>query len=583
MRKLIINDLSTCVGCNRCIRVCPVEEANVAFMENGAIKVRINNDRCIACGACIQACRHESRDYEDDTERFLSDLSNGARISMFAAPAGRANLEEFGRILAWLRQLGVRNIFDVSLGADICTWAHIRFIQKNQPASVITQPCPAIVKYIQMYRPELIPNLSPIHSPMLCTAIYMKKNKNITDSLAVLSPCIAKADEFDATGLAKYNVTFKKLRDYIHRHHITLPQQPGSFDSPDSVLGRLYSMPGGLKENVEFYLGKALRIDKCEGQAVVYRALDQFSVQKKDHLPAIFDVLNCPEGCNLGTGCNHHKDMFEINSIMDRERKQVTQNREKAYFDKLYETFDHIFNLNDFVRHYTSKRVYTQTITGEDIEKGFELLGKQTSVQRQFDCGACGSDSCRNMAGKVAIGVNTPMNCIEKTRNDIQSEHAAVLSIQEKNINNLEIILSDISNVKTLSDDILSNIQDVNRAFKQYGTMANEIDLIAMHINIISLNASVEAARAGVHGKAFAVVAEEIRSLAKSSKKTVSETAEVSKQAVSSTGAINQMIQEISQAVSKTYDTIQNISHRPQSEPDGSESAQALSPSRVEA
>ena len=32
MRKLITNDVEKCVGCNRCIRVCPVEEANISGM-----------------------------------------------------------------------------------------------------------------------------------------------------------------------------------------------------------------------------------------------------------------------------------------------------------------------------------------------------------------------------------------------------------------------------------------------------------------------------------------------------------------------------------------------------------------------
>ena len=53
MRSLITNDESTCVGCNRCVRVCPMEGASVTYEQDKQIKVKINHDRCIACGACI--------------------------------------------------------------------------------------------------------------------------------------------------------------------------------------------------------------------------------------------------------------------------------------------------------------------------------------------------------------------------------------------------------------------------------------------------------------------------------------------------------------------------------------------------
>ena len=125
MRDLINSDQSTCVGCNRCTRVCPIEGASVAYSEDGKVKVAVDNSRCIACGGCIDACHHNVRDYNDDTERFLNDLRSGVQISMFMAPANRTYGENWGGLLTWLRQMGVRKIYDVSLGADICTWAHL--------------------------------------------------------------------------------------------------------------------------------------------------------------------------------------------------------------------------------------------------------------------------------------------------------------------------------------------------------------------------------------------------------------------------------------------------------------------------
>jgi len=483
---------------------------------------------------------------------------------MFVAPAFRTNGENWGRLLTWLRKKGVRKIFDVSLGANICTWAHIRYIQKNNPASVITQPCPAIVNYVLIHNHDLLPYLSPIHSPMLCTAVYMRKYEHINDKIAGLSPCIAKAHEFDATHFVEYNVTLKRLFEYIERHNITLPEQESGFDHAESSLGCLFPMPGGLKENVELYLGKSLRIDQAEGQDIVYKALKTFSDRRGDSLPAIFDVLNCPEGCNLGTGCVHELDRFEVNAIMDNARQYVLGNHEDTDFEAVYESFDRTLHLSDFIRSYTPQNIPAFFVNDAQIEEAFICLAKYTDIDRKFDCSACGNDTCLEMAKKIACGLNIPENCILKERNDIRKEHSAVVEMSTTNLNNISEILNDISNIRGLSKEITQRISSVNAAIDSYNKMASEIDSIAMHINIISLNASIEAARAGPHGKTFAVVAEEIRKLSHTSKRTVSETAQIAEQASEYVNGINVIVDFISSEVERAFLNITDISTKTQ-------------------
>ena len=66
-----------CVGCNRCIGVCPCPGANIAQeAEDGTNHIVVDSSRCIACGACIDACEHDARAFEDDTLRFFSNLKN---------------------------------------------------------------------------------------------------------------------------------------------------------------------------------------------------------------------------------------------------------------------------------------------------------------------------------------------------------------------------------------------------------------------------------------------------------------------------------------------------------------------------
>jgi iron only hydrogenase large subunit-like protein len=560
MRNIIVNHLDKCIGCNHCVRVCPISEANIAFLDGNKNKIKVDNSKCIACGNCLKVCSHGSRRSEDDTKSFFDDLQMRKPISVFAAPAIKSNFNEYGRLFTWLRSMGVRKIYDVSLGADICTWAHIRYIQKNGPKPIISQPCPAIVNYILIHKNELLKYLSPVHSPMLCTAVYMQKYERVGTKIAALSPCVAKYYEFEATNIVDYNVTFRKLQRYLRDNNVMLPSKSSGFDNYDAGLGSLYPMPGGLKECVEHYVGKKIRVDKSEGPSVVYKALDEYAKQPSSKLPVLFDVLNCAEGCNAGTGCEHNIDIFEINTKMDALRQAAIKEDNLQYMEDLFKKFDETLRLEDFIRNYTPTTARRISIGREKIDAAYVALNKFDEASRNINCAACGCETCYEMAEKIARGVNIPENCVQKTHNEVVQQHEEAKNILSSSINSYETILNETNYVREMTENIISNMTDLTDAVSQYDRMVTDIERISEKVNIISLNASVEAAKAGQHGLAFGVVAKEIRSLAQSSADSAMQTKEAAKKAGGAIATVNDIVLKIKEKVQSSCDVIETIS-----------------------
>lgn len=569
-----------CIGCNKCISVCPVLTANYAVNENEQNKIVVDGKQCISCGACFDACEHHAREYRDDTERFFEDLKKGEKISLLLAPAFLANYpKEYASVLGGLKEMGVNRIISISFGADITTWAYIKYITERNFKGGISQPCPAVVSYIEKYIPELIPNLVPVHSPLMCGAVYAKKYMGVSDKLAFISPCIAKKNEIEdpnCGGYVSYNVTFAHLMKYVREHKIS--GKPVT-DEIEYGLGSIYPMPGGLKENVYWFCGEEIFIRQIEGERHAYEFLEDYKerVLGGKDLPFMVDALNCAKGCLYGTAVEEEKaksddTLYEVQKIKAASKrngkksawsKNLTPKQRLNRFNKQFRSLD----INDFIRHYTDKSAEVKINYPDTSELNviFEEMEKTKSESQTINCSACGYKTCKDMAAAIYNGCNTKDNCVHYIKDIVMKEKlvAEELSaeMQEKNevieMKNQQIsqVVSEVavdfdsldnsigemsvgnnsnaeestgismsmSEVVTFCDELRSALTQIQALLLNLEENNLEITNVAEETNLLALNASIEAARAGESGRGFAIIAENIKKLADSSKDTASD------------------------------------------------------------
>lgn len=392
----IYRDTSKCILCGRCVARCKNAHGLgiLGFEKRGfntivapAENRSFANSPCILCGQCVTVCPTGALMEVSDVAKVDEAFAKGKYVVVQTAPAVRAALgEEFGdkvgtlatgKMVAALRRLGFKKVFDTNFGADLTIMEEatelLGRIKDGGVLPMITSCSPGWINYCEYNYADLIPHLSSCKSPhemmgAILKTYYAEKTGIKPEDMFVVSimPCTAKKyeaqrEELKTNGLSDVDavLTTRELARIIRRAGIMWNRLPEEEFDNDIVgeysgAGVIFGATGGVMEaalrtaakkltgkeladpeikdvrgldgikEATYNLGGAeVRVAVAHGMKNAKVLLDEIRAGKSPY--QFIEIMGCPGGCVAGGGQPYVKPCFmpnEDDDILDTYKEK---------------------------------------------------------------------------------------------------------------------------------------------------------------------------------------------------------------------------------------------------------------------
>jgi len=402
-------DPNKCVLCGRCVTMCHDVQGVGAIDFTGrgfrtkvapGFSVGLNVSACVYCGQCARVCPTGAIVERNHVDAVVAALADPDTVVVAqVAPAVPATLLEghsrsqgvrtmLERMAGALKRVGFDAVFDTGFAADVTIMEEaselLDRVQSGGVLPLFTSCSPAWVHWVETHRPDLIPHLSTCKSPQqmagaLIKEIYPRYAGLGGKRLVVVSimPCTAKKFEAQDQADVDYVLTTRELDDLWGRFGIDLARfaEPAPLDPPfaeASGAGRLFAGSGGVMEAAVRTAHKLVAGTEIEGSPRVSEArgsegVRHFTVTAADarlnlavvnglgRLQASLDellagdpplhfveVMSCPGGCIGGGGQPYDTDADAVKERLERlyevdRRSAARRSHENADVQALYE------------------------------------------------------------------------------------------------------------------------------------------------------------------------------------------------------------------------------------------------------
>ena len=418
-----------CIACNKCVTHCPIFGANISVGNAENRKILVDEKKCTNCGACISACSHGARNYKDDLEEVYRLVQAGTKVSVLVDSAFLMFYgEKAYQVLGYLSNYGIEHFYDTSFGAEISIWAHSKYLKDNADKSeaeraFIINSCPSVAEAIELYHPNLINKIIPVHSPVACMVIYARDYMKDTNEMVYLGPCVAVRKEMEELG-ERYNVKYavssdnlmKTLKDKNIEQYERIP------DVTPTGIGKLISYPGVFLEGMSLFFSISSKLDLYTNIGEeTFEKLEMLSMPGYEVMqPLVAEVAACADGCLKGPGIE--KEAYDPVEIYTRYAKarnsEYDVNDKLSERDQIWEAVNRInieinkLKYEDFLRSFTDRYFQPFRIPESAYDEIYDSMLKNTEQKRHIDCGSCGYSTCRELASAIAYGYSRKENCI---------------------------------------------------------------------------------------------------------------------------------------------------------------------------